>query len=117
VTDEQRQLARWLVDHGVDVVVGSHPHRLQPLDFYHGRAIAYSLGNLVFDGAPTVPAWNHGALLEVGLATDGRISSTRLIPVVLQDGLPQIQSSSELTASIPEPYSRSVSSTGLPCSN
>src|SRR5262245_63387493 len=67
ITDEQRELARWLIDHGVDLVVGSHPHRVQPIDFYHGCPIAYSLGNLVFDGAPTVATWNHGALLEVGL--------------------------------------------------
>ena len=54
ITDEQRELARWLIDHGVDLVVGSHPHCVQSLDFYHGCPIAYSLGNLVFDGAPTV---------------------------------------------------------------
>jgi Bacterial capsule synthesis protein PGA_cap len=33
ITDEQRELARWLIDRGVDVVVGSHPHYVQALDF------------------------------------------------------------------------------------
>src|ERR1700682_3377208 len=89
VTENQRELARWLVDHGVDVVVGSHPHCIQPLDFYRGRPIAYSLGNLVFDGAPTISSWNHSALLELGLSA-GKISSTRLIPIVLQDGIPKL---------------------------
>ena len=89
VTEKQRELARWLVDHGVDVVVGSHPHRLQPVDFYRGRPIAYSLGNLVFDGAPTVSSWNHSALLELGLSGD-KISSVRLIPIVLEDGIPKL---------------------------
>ena len=88
VTDEQRELARWLIDRGVDLVVGSHPHCVQPLDFYHGRPIAYSLGNLVFDGARTIAAWNRGALLEVGLDEDAKISLVSLIPVVLEDGLP-----------------------------
>ena len=90
ITDEQRELARWLIDHGVDVVVGSHPHCVQSLDFYHGRPIAYSLGNLVFDGAPTVASWNRGALLKVGLNEDAKISSASLIAVILQDGLPQM---------------------------
>src|SRR6476660_2815315 len=90
ITDEQRELARWLIDRGVDLVVGSHPHCVQPLDFYHGRPIAYSLGNLVFDGAPTVASWNHGALLEVGLNESAKISSVSLIPVVLEDGLPRV---------------------------
>ena len=91
ITDEQRELARWLIDRGVDLVVGSHPHCVQPLDFYHGRPIAYSLGNLVFDGAPTVASWNHGALLEVGLNEAAKISSVSLIPVILEDGLPRME--------------------------
>ena len=91
ITEEQRELARWLIDRGVDLVVGSHPHCVQPLDFYHGRPIAYSLGNLVFDGAPTVASWNRGALLEVGLSDDAKISSVSLIPVVLEDGLPRLE--------------------------
>lgn len=90
VTDKQRELARWLIDHGVDVVVGSHPHCVQSLEFYHGRPIAYSLGNLVFDGAPTIASWNRGALLKVGLNEDAKISSASLIPVILQAGLPQM---------------------------
>jgi poly-gamma-glutamate synthesis protein (capsule biosynthesis protein) len=91
ITDEQRELARWLVDRGADLVVGSHPHCVQPLDFYHGCPIAYSLGNLVFDGAPTVVSWNHGALLEVDLNEGAKISSLSLIPVVLTDGLPRVE--------------------------
>ena len=91
ITDEQRELARWLIDRGVDLVVGSHPHCVQPLDFYHGRPIAYSLGNLVFDGAPTVASWNRGALLQVGLNEGARISSVSLIPVILEDGLPRVE--------------------------
>jgi poly-gamma-glutamate synthesis protein (capsule biosynthesis protein) len=91
ITDEQRELARWLIDRGVDLVVGSHPHCVQPLDFYHGRPIAYSLGNLVFDGVPTVASWNRGALLEVGLNEGAKISSVSLIPVVLEDGLPRVE--------------------------
>jgi Bacterial capsule synthesis protein PGA_cap len=91
VTDEQRELARWLIDRGVDLVVGAHPHCVQPLDFYHGRPIAYSLGNLVFDGAPAVASWNRGALLEVGLNEGAKISSVSLIPVVLEDGLPRVE--------------------------
>jgi poly-gamma-glutamate capsule biosynthesis protein CapA/YwtB (metallophosphatase superfamily) len=91
VTDEQRELARWLIDRGADLVVGSHPHCVQPLDFYHGCPIAYSLGNLVFDGAPTVASWNRGALLEVGLNENAKISSVSLISVLLKDCLPHLE--------------------------
>jgi poly-gamma-glutamate capsule biosynthesis protein CapA/YwtB (metallophosphatase superfamily) len=89
ITAEQRELARWLIERGVDLVVGSHPHCVQRLDFYHGCPIAYSLGNLVFDGARTIASWNHGALLEVGLNENAQASSARLIPLVLEDGFPR----------------------------
>jgi hypothetical protein len=95
ITDTQRELARWLIDRGVDLVVGSHPHCVQALDFYHGRPIAYSLGNLVFDGAPTLESWNRGALLEIGLNEAAQASSARLIPIVLEDGFPQVDASPE----------------------
>ena len=99
ITDEQRELARWLIDRGVDLVVGSHPHCVQPLDFYHGCPIAYSLGNLVFDGAPTVASWNRGALLEVGLTENAKISSAILLPIILEDGLPRIDVFAERSGS------------------
>jgi poly-gamma-glutamate capsule biosynthesis protein CapA/YwtB (metallophosphatase superfamily) len=92
VTERQRELARWLIDHDVDAVVGSHPHCIQPMDFYHGRPIIYSLGNLVFDGAPGLSAWNRGELLEVALGRPGaREASFRLTPVKLDArGFPQL---------------------------
>jgi poly-gamma-glutamate synthesis protein (capsule biosynthesis protein) len=92
VTERQRELARWLIDHDVDAVVGSHSHCIQPLDFYHGRPVVYSLGNLVFDGAPSVPAWNKGELLEVNLGRPGsKEASFRLTPVELDGrGFPHL---------------------------
>jgi hypothetical protein len=92
VNERQRELARWLIDHGVDAVVGSHPHCIQPFDSYHGRPIIYSLGNLVFDGAPSLPNWNQGRLLEVDAGQPGvRPTSFRLVPVQLDSrGFPQL---------------------------
>jgi Bacterial capsule synthesis protein PGA_cap len=99
ITDEQRELARWLVNRGVDLVVGSHPHCVQPLDFYHGCPIAYSLGNLVFDGAPSVASWNRGALLEIGLNENAQTSASRLVPLILEDGFPRIDAAMESNTS------------------
>lgn len=45
----QKTLAQLAIDSGADLVVGSHPHVLQPLETYNGKYIAYSLGNFVFD--------------------------------------------------------------------
>ena len=49
-TYAQVRMAHYLVDHGVDLVLGSHPHVLQGIEKYNGRYILYSLANFCFGG-------------------------------------------------------------------
>ncbi len=46
----QRDMARFLIDAGADVVAGHHPHVVQGVEIYKNRLIFYSLGNCVFGG-------------------------------------------------------------------
>ena len=50
-TSEQRRVAKLLAENGADVIIGHHPHVLQPIEWIEtdaGRTLcAYSLGNLV----------------------------------------------------------------------
>jgi len=48
VTVTQKELARKFIDCGADMILGHHPHVLQPIEFYMGKPIFYSLGNLIF---------------------------------------------------------------------
>ncbi len=43
----QRQMADFLHRHGVRVIIGSHPHVVQPVEADSARVVAWSLGNLV----------------------------------------------------------------------
>lgn len=53
VSKEQRELTDWLIAHGVNHVIGNHPHVIQPFETRRDtaslarHAIVYSLGNLV----------------------------------------------------------------------
>ena len=49
-TARQTYLAHAAVDGGADVVVGTHPHILQPAEEYGQGVILYSLGNFCFGG-------------------------------------------------------------------
>ena len=49
VTDRQRELAHLSIDSGADLVLGNHPHWIQPLEIYKDKLIVYSHGNFVFD--------------------------------------------------------------------
>lgn len=44
-----QEAARASIDAGADIVIGHHPHVLQGFEWYRGKLIVYSLGNLVFD--------------------------------------------------------------------
>lgn len=58
----QRTMGRQYIDAGADLVVGSHPHVLQGIEYYEGKPIVYSLGNFVFGSS--IP---RTALLKVVL--------------------------------------------------
>lgn len=72
----QREIAEALASAGADLVVGHHPHVLQPVEWIwglgrgHPTLVAFSLGNAVFDQeAP--PGVRQGALLRVTMDGTG----------------------------------------------
>lgn len=48
VTSYQKDIARALIDNGVDLFIGGHSHTLQPIEYYNGKPIIYSIGNFIF---------------------------------------------------------------------
>jgi poly-gamma-glutamate synthesis protein (capsule biosynthesis protein) len=84
----QQTVARQLIDAGVDLVVGTHAHVPQPVDWYRGKLIAYGLGNFVFNGMSHSELHSTGLVLEVDISAAG-IVAHRLIRVRLgRDGVP-----------------------------
>lgn len=55
VSAEQKNIARYAVDQGADLVLGHHPHNLQGIEKYKGVYIVYSLGNFCFGGNTNPP--------------------------------------------------------------
>jgi poly-gamma-glutamate capsule biosynthesis protein CapA/YwtB (metallophosphatase superfamily) len=85
VSAYQQQEARAAIDAGATLVIGSHPHFLQPIERYHGGLIAYSLGNFVFDDYLGVA--NATIILRVVLTPSG-IQEYDWVPVLIESGLP-----------------------------
>ncbi len=48
---QQREWAKAIISAGADLIVGHHPHVLQPIEVIDGAIVAYSLGNCLFSGA------------------------------------------------------------------
>ncbi|MBR3288748.1 MAG: CapA family protein [Lachnospiraceae bacterium] len=46
----QKQYARRIVDAGADLIIGSHSHIVQEIEYYKNVPIVYSLGNFIYGG-------------------------------------------------------------------
>lgn len=46
-SSEQEEYARWLVENGVDFIIGAHPHVVQDFDMIDNVPVVYSLGNAI----------------------------------------------------------------------
>lgn len=46
-TEYEKDMANFLADNGVDIIVGTHPHVIQPVTWIDDTLVIYSLGNLI----------------------------------------------------------------------
>lgn len=74
----QRTLAHTLIDAGVDMVIGHHPHVVEEIEIYNKKPIFYSLGNFIFDQYFSEDTQQG---LGIGLLWDGVSSTIELIPL------------------------------------
>ena len=96
----QQQWGRFMIEAGADLVIGSHPHVVQPTEEYNGGQIVYSLGNFVFDGMTGDALKGQMASVEltktiarrgtVNESAEVSISTVRSIPVLINElGFPK----------------------------
>lgn len=84
----QKYLAHLAVDSGADLVIGHHPHILQPSEVYKEKLIAYSLGNFVF-AMRKYPS-NLSTILQCRLSRH-KVSDVNFIPVIIKSSRPEPQ--------------------------
>jgi poly-gamma-glutamate capsule biosynthesis protein CapA/YwtB (metallophosphatase superfamily) len=88
-TAEQAELARIAADSGAQLVIGAHPHVLQPLRRTGAALVAYSLGNFVF-GAQSGETAATGVLVT-DLSAEG-VTAARWRPGAISGGRPLLRS-------------------------
>ncbi len=79
----QVEFAHAAIDAGAAVVIGSHPHWIQPLEWYKGGLILYSLGNFVFD-LDSTPATREGLAVKLRIGPNG-LAGAELYPVEIEN--------------------------------
>lgn len=86
----QQRFARAAIDAGASLVVGHHPHVVQPVERYGNGIIFYSLGNLVFDQFQSQNT-QRGWIADVRFAGP-RIASWGIIPIDIVNTVARVHS-------------------------
>lgn len=85
----QVEFAHSAIDAGATLVIGHHPHVIQPEEHYKNGLIFYSLGNFVFDQYQR-EATQHGEIVQVSFV--GRdILATHLMKVKITPTGPELE--------------------------
>ena len=77
-SDTQERIVSLMKKNGVDVIIGSHPHRVHKIDFDKaaGTLVAYSLGD--FFGDATAGGSNYSIILDIEITKDNQAGITRV---------------------------------------
>lgn len=78
ISKTQKSLVALMQKQGVDVIIGTHPHTLQPIVFDEaaGTLVAYSLGD--FFGEADRGATNYSIILDIEITKDDNTGITRV---------------------------------------
>jgi len=91
-TSLQIKQAHYLINNGVDIIIGHHPHIVQTIEKYKGKYIFYSIGNFIFDNNHT-PA--NQAILTSFTLSKSKIQSLQIIPINIVNSKPKMMSLKE----------------------
>lgn len=80
---------RKLIDNGADLIVGSHPHVIQPIEIYKEKEIVYSLGNFCYGGNKSPE--NRTIIYQINLTIDSETNTllkkeSNIIPCYVYTG-------------------------------
>ncbi len=83
---ENRAKARFAVDCGADVVIGHHPHIVQPFEIYRGCPIFYSVGNFTFGSRNS-----HAEGLLVAIRFESVLTAVSAYPLYVKNRDPRVR--------------------------
>lgn len=98
----QKNMGKQYVDAGADIVIGSHSHCLQGIEYYKGKPIVYSLGNYIFGSQ------SYQTALAVLTITETGSMELSLVPATATNGKTSLVSEPEKVKAFNE-YMESIS--------
>lgn len=76
--DIQRQWAQEFINAGATLIIGNHPHIIQPMESFSNGTVFYALGNFVFDQGQS---FRREGLVVQAIFNGAQLESIQLLPV------------------------------------
>ncbi len=112
---QQKNFAHHLIENGVDLIIGQHPHVVQGIEQYQEKLIFYSFGNFIFDQYFSQPT-QESLAVKFSFEPNHQLS-VNIIPLALPKSQPgPIENPTDWLkwfATISEPILRPQIETGL----
>ena len=67
---EQKKIAEYLSSLGVNIIIGSHPHVVQPVEYVNNTLVIYSLGNFISNQLSLELNYGIGLMVGVDIVVD-----------------------------------------------
>ena len=67
---EQKKIAEYLSGLGVNIIIGSHPHVVQPVEYVNNTLVIYSLGNFISNQLSLELNYGIGLMVGVDIVVD-----------------------------------------------
>lgn len=87
VEEDQKNLAKGIIDWGADIIIGSHPHAIKPFEKINNKLCFYSLGNFFADQyGLKIPEVKFGLILNLTISKFNKkvhIIDYKTIPVFI----------------------------------
>lgn len=80
--DIQKDIGKFAIDCGADLILGTHPHVIEGIEKYKGKYIIYSLGNFSFGGSRNPPDKDTFVLQESFGVTNGKLNSYNTVKII-----------------------------------
>ncbi len=78
----QKEQAKFLADLGVDIIIGNHPHCIQPIEWIDDTLVIYSLGNFISNqGILSLGTYGYGGIVKGTIGAYVTLDITKTIKV------------------------------------
>lgn len=83
VSEQMRDMARFVIDSGADLVMGTHAIGIQPIELYNGKPIIYTTGYFMTDLEYETTKSSY--MFNLTFNNETKLESIEMIPIYIKD--------------------------------